>query len=133
MHDPSAATCMHWQDGRFSKCSYSAFCAEVMGSQSLWSIVEGLASRGCSGIEEDTLLHCRGQIQQDVHQTADEAQLREGYTISLAKPGFTQRSLFIVSVCNVNRRGNIPIFTLKRCPSGSMCACARIMSYHEVS
>ena len=96
--------------------------------------MEELASRGCSGVKEDILLHCRGQIQQDVHQTADEAQLREGYTISLAKPGCTQRLLFISSVCNAFRRGNIQIFTLKRCPDGgSMCACAQHTSYHEVS
>ncbi|KAL0032905.1 hypothetical protein WJX77_005652 [Trebouxia sp. C0004] len=67
------------------------FVAEVTESQQLWSIVEGLASQGCKGIKEEVQLHCRGRIQQDVHQTAAEVQLREGYTISLQRPDRTDR------------------------------------------
>ena len=69
----------------------TAYDAEVAGSQQLWSIVEGLVSKGCQGVEPGTLLHCGGRVQQDVHITADQAGLKEGYTISLARPGCLKR------------------------------------------
>ncbi|KAL0039317.1 hypothetical protein WJX79_003044 [Trebouxia sp. C0005] len=67
------------------------FVAEATESQQLWSIVEGLAGQGCKGNKEEVHLHCRGQIQQNVHQTAAEVQLREGCTISLERPDSTDR------------------------------------------
>ena len=58
--------------------------------------MEGLASQGCKGNKEEVQLHCRGRIQQDVHQTAAEVQLREGYTISLERPDRADRLLHIL-------------------------------------
>lgn len=62
--------------------------------------MEGLASQGCKGNKEVVQLHCRGQIQQDVHQTAAEVQLREGYTISLEWPDSTDRLVQMPLHCN---------------------------------
>lgn len=62
--------------------------------------MEGLASQGCKGNKEEVQLHCRGRIQQDVHQTAAEVQLREGYTISVERPDRADRLLQIPLHCN---------------------------------
>ncbi len=84
------ATVPQQAHSRFMICT-----AEVTESQQLWSVLEGLVSSGCKGVEPGTLLHCRGQIQQDVHKTVGEAMICAGCTLSLAKPGFTDRLLLI--------------------------------------
>ena len=61
-------------------------CAEVTESQQLQSIVQDLAVVGCRGPEPGVLIHCRGQVQEDVSKTVAEAQLIAGCTISLANP-----------------------------------------------
>ena len=62
--------------------------------------MEGLAGQGCKGNKEEVHLHCRGQIQQNVHQTAAEVQLREGCTISLERPDSTDRLLQMPLHCH---------------------------------
>ena len=115
---------------------HHVFCpSEVTESQQLDSVIQQLASQGCKGAEPGVLIHCRGQVQQDVSQTTAQVQITPGCTISLAGPESTARctspaalSLHHLPPSPNNERGvcvtsPICVFALAASDHGRLCSC----------